>query len=405
MQRTIGMIGAMDTKGTEFAFLKREIERKGFGVLVFDTGVMGEPMLRPDVSRKAIAEAGGAVLAELVAQADRGKAMAAMAEGVTKLVRESVLRGDIQGLIGMGGTAGTAVASSAMRALPVGFPKLIVSTVAAGDTRGYVGMKDIVMMPAVVDVAGINRISRQIFTRAAGAICGMALADIEPAEDRKLIAASMFGNTTSCVERARERLEREDTEVLVFHCTGVGGRTMESLIDGGYIGAVLDITTTEWADEIAGGVFAAGPDRGDAAGRRGIPQVIVPGCVDMVNFHARDTVPDRYAGRNLYEWNPNITLMRTTAEENARIGAILAEKANASAGPVAFVLPIGGVSQLDSPGRPFWDSEADRACFDAIRQHVRSGIPVHEMACNINDPEFSDRVAQLLLDMMSGQPR
>ena len=403
MQRTIGMLGAMDTKGTEFAFLKREIERQGCGVLIFDTGVMGEPMLRPDVSREAIAAAGGVALTELIAQGDRGKAMAAMADGAAKVVSESVQRGDIHGLIGMGGTAGTAVASSAMRALPVGFPKLIVSTVAAGDTRGYVGMKDIVMMPAVVDVAGINRISRQIFTRAAGAICGMTLADIEPAADRKLVAASMFGNTTSCVERARERLEGENTEVLVFHCTGVGGRTMESLIDGGYIGAVLDITTTEWADEIAGGVFAAGPDRGDAAAKRGIPQVIVPGCVDMVNFHARETVPGRYAERKLYEWNSNITLMRTTADENARIGAILAEKANASTGPVAFLLPLGGVSLLDRPGQPFWDPEADRACFDAIRQNVRGGIPVHEMACNVNDPEFADKAVQLLEELMSGR--
>ncbi|WP_274648577.1 Tm-1-like ATP-binding domain-containing protein [Paenibacillus humicola] len=405
MQRTIGMIGAMDTKGAEFAFLKGEIERKGFRVRVFDTGVIGEPGLAPDIGRETIAEAGGASLAELVAQGDRGKAMLAMAAGAAKVVPEAVHRGEIDGLIGMGGTAGTAVASSAMRALPVGFPKLIVSTVAAGDTRGYIGTKDIVMMPAVVDVAGVNRISRQIFSRAAGAICGMAEADAAGGRDKRLIAASMFGNTTSCVERARSRLEGEDTEVLVFHCTGVGGQTLESLVEGGYISGVLDITTTEWADEIAGGVFAAGRERGDAAARRGIPQVIVPGCVDMVNFHARETVPERYADRNLYVWNSNITLMRTTAEENARIGAILAEKANASVGPVAFLLPLGGVSLLDSPGQPFWDPAADRACFDAIKRHVKSGIPVHEMDCNINDPAFADRAAELLLAMLSGRPQ
>lgn len=399
------MIGAMDTKSTEFAFLKQEIERRGHSAVVIDTGIIGEPGLMPDVNREMIAEAGGVPVHQLAVLNDRGKAMIVMAEGAAKVMKEMVENGDIHGLIGMGGTAGTAVASSAMRSLPIGFPKLIVSTVAAGDTRGYVGTKDIVMMPAVVDVSGINRISREIFTRAAGAICGMAESFVIPDNDRRMIAASMFGNTTQCVERARGLMEQENVEVLVFHCTGTGGQTMESLVDGGYISGILDITTTEWADELAGGVFAAGPDRGNAAARLGVPQVIVPGCVDMVNFWARHTVPEHYRERNLYEWNSNISLMRTTAEENDRIGAILAEKANASSGPVAFLLPLKGVSILDSPGQIFWDPEADRACFDAIKRDVRSDIPVYEMDCNINDPEFADRAVALLKDMLSFQPQ
>lgn len=401
MKRIIGMIGAMDTKGTEFAFLKNEIERRGLGVYVFDTGVIGKPGVQPDISRERIAAEGGMPLEELIALNDRGKAMGIMAAGAAKVVAQAAFSGEIHGLIGMGGTAGTAVASSAMRALPIGFPKLIVSTVAAGNTRDYVGTKDIVMLPAVVDVSGINRISREIFTRAAGAICGMTESEVISASDRKLIAASMFGNTTACVERAKAQLEAENLEVLVFHCTGVGGQTMESLADAGLLGGILDLTTTEWADEIAGGVFAAGAARGDAAARRGIPQVIAPGCVDMVNFHARAAVPEQYAGRKLYEWNPNITLMRTTPEENARIGRILAEKANASSGPVAFLLPNRGVSILDSPGQPFWDPAADQACFNAIRKHVKNNIPVYEMDANINDPAFADRAADLLKEMLA----
>lgn len=399
MEKVIGLIGAMDTKGVEFDFVRQELERRGHKTLIIDTGVIGEPFLKPDITRDQVASAAGRYVNELVAKQDRGEAMAVMSQGAAVVAKQLYDEGRIDGILGMGGTAGTAVSSNAMKALPIGFPKVIVSTVASGDTRGYIGTKDIVMFPAVVDVAGINRISREIFTRAAGAICGMVESNPMPALDKPMIGASMFGNTTQCVERARATLEKEQYEVLVFHCTGTGGQTLESLVADGYINAVLDITTTEWADEIAGGVFAAGPQRGDAASARGIPQVIVPGCVDMVNFWVKDTVPQKYSDRNLYVWNPNITLMRTTPEENAKIGKILAEKANASNGPVAFLLPLKGVSILDSPGQPFWDPQADQSCFDTIKQNLKPGIPVYEMDCNINDPEFSDRAVELLLSM------
>ncbi|PZE19655.1 Tm-1-like ATP-binding domain-containing protein [Paenibacillus xerothermodurans] len=404
MKSTICIIGAMDTKGVEFQFLQTQIEARGHNTLVVDTGVIEAPLLNPDIGRERVAAAGGCSAEELAQRRDRGRAMAVMAAGAAQVVRELYERGLIHGIIGMGGTAGTTVTSSSMRTLPIGFPKIIISTVASGDTRSYVGTKDILLFPAIVDVAGVNPISREVFTRAAGAICGMVEARVPGGrDDKRMVAASMFGNTTACVDRARAQLEQADYDVLVFHCTGTGGQTLEGLVESGYISGILDVTTTEWADEIAGGVFAAGPNRGDAAAARGIPQVIAPGCVDMVNFHSRHTVPEKYRVRKLYEWNPTVTLMRTTAEENARIGKILAEKANASTGPAAFLLPLKGVSILDSPGQPFWDAQADHACFEAIKRHVKASIPVLELDFNINDPAFADKAVELLLEMLASR--
>ncbi|MFZ5828234.1 MAG: Tm-1-like ATP-binding domain-containing protein [Bacillota bacterium] len=400
MPGRIALIGALDTKGAEFGFVRQAIAERGHEVLLIDTGVMEAPLLEPDVAAEAVAEAGGASLAALRERKDRGEAIRVMAAGAAVVAARLAAEGKIDGVLSMGGSAGTAVGTAAMRALPVGFPKVMVSTVAAGDTKAYVGTKDITMIPSVVDVAGINRISREIFTRAAGAICGMVEMAPRKGEDRPLLGASMFGNTTKAVDRGRSVLEEHGYEVLVFHCTGTGGATLESLVEAGFVDGVFDITTTEWADEIAGGVMAAGPNRGDAAAARGIPQVIAPGCVDMVNFWARSTVPERYQQRQLYEWNPNVTLMRTTPEENAEIGRILAEKANRSTGPVAFLLPLKGVSVLDSPGNLFWNPEADQACFEAIKANLKPSIPVIEMDCNINDPEFADKAAELLLEML-----
>jgi uncharacterized protein (UPF0261 family) len=279
----------------------------------------------------------------------------------------------------------------------------MLSTVAAGDTRPYVGTKDIAMLYSVVDVAGINRLSAAILTNAAGAVVGMAEAEPprrQGGTEKPLIAASMFGNTTACVDRARKSLEEAGYEVLVFHATGSGGQTMESLIADGFIAGVFDVTTTEWADELAGGVFSAGPTRLEASARRGVPAVVAPGCLDMVNFWAVETVPEKYRDRNLYRWNPNVTLMRTTPEENARLGRIIAEKLNASTGPLAVLLPLKGLSQLDSEGNPYWWPEADRALFDALKAHLRPDIPVRELDANINDPLFADTAVEILLGLM-----
>jgi uncharacterized protein (UPF0261 family) len=334
--------------------------------------------------------------------------MATMASGATAVVRRLHDEGRVAGMIGMGGTGGSSVITAAMRALPIGVPKLCVSTVAGGDTAPYVGLKDITLIPSITDVAGLNRISRIILSRAAGAIVGMVNAEMPSAkDDRPIIAASMFGNTTQCVDRCRELLDAAGYEVLVFHATGTGGRMMESLIDEGLVDACLDITTTEWADTVCGGVFDAGEDRLSAPGRRGIPHLIVPGCIDMANFGPLATVPRKYrdTARTLYEWNPYVTLMRTNVEENRRMGQVFAEKANAAGGPVAVLLPLRGVSVLDGDGQPFCDRAADNAMFDALKQHLRPGIEVVEMDNNINDAAFAEKAVAMLLELISNKTR
>ena len=400
MAKTIAVIGALDTKGREFAFVKEEIERRGHRALVINTAVVGEPFFEPDVGAGRVAEAGGTSLAALREKADRGLAIEVMAKGVAKVAEELYQQGQIDGVLAMGGSAGTAIGTAAMRALPVGLPKVMVSTVASGDVKPYVGTKDVVMMPSVVDVAGINRISGRIYANAAGAVVGMVETAAPTIEEKALVAASMFGNTTPLVDRCRATLEREGYEVLVFHATGTGGRTMENLIDAGYIDGVLEVSPTEWADELVGGVLTAGPNRLDAAAARGAPQVIVPGCLDMVNFWARDTVPAKFNDRLFYQWNPNVTLMRTTPAENARLGRILAQKANSSSGPVAFFLPLQGVSMLDAPGKEFWWPEANQALYDVIKEEVRPDIAVYEMDNNVNDEAFADAVVGKLLEFL-----
>lgn len=401
MTKTIVIAGALDTKGQEFAFLKELIEKEGLKTLVIDFGVMGEPAFTPDITRQEVAKAGGGDLAYLASGEHKDEAMRVMAAGLTVVVRRLFDEGKLDGVIGMGGSGGTSLSTTAMRALPVGVPKVMVSTVGSGDVSAYVGTRDISIMPSVVDVAGFNRISRAIYTNAAGAITGMVKMETAKGDEEKpLVTASMFGNTTLAVDRARGVLVARGYEVLVFHATGTGGKTMEDLIADGYIAASLDITTTELADEVCGGLLSAGPERCMAASRAGIPAVLVPGCVDMANFWGMDTVPQKYRSRQLYQWNPNVTLLRTNAEENKKIGEMIAGAANAATAPVVILIPLRGVSQLDSPGGAFWDPLADRACFEAIKKNLKPGIPVIEMDNNVNDPEFADRVAETLLDML-----
>jgi len=403
MAKTVALLGALDTKGAEYAFVKACIEARGHGTLLVDVGVLGAPVVEPDVSRREVAEAAGVPIEELVAGKDRGEAVAAMARGAERLVPRLFAEGRFDGIMALGGGGGTSVACRAMRALPLGVPKVMVSTVAGTDVSGYVGVKDIVMVPSIVDVAGVNRISREVFAKAAGAVCGMLETDVPPGEDRPLVAASMFGNTTPCVEAAKAIVEEAGYEVLVFHATGTGGRTMESLIEEGLIAGVLDITTTEWADELVGGVLAAGPKRLEAAARGGVPAVVTPACLDMVNFWAPETVPKKFEGRTFYRHNPNITLMRTTPDECRRLGEILAAKLNRSTGPVTVLIPLGGVSMIDAPGGPFWWPEANRALFDALRSNLRPDIPVVEIDANVNDPAFARRCAEVLLESMGSR--
>lgn len=409
---TIVVIAALDTKGDEARLVRDYVAARGHRPLVVDTGVVGEPRIAPDVGADEVADASGTSLAQLRTRADRGESIAAMARGAAAVAQRLHREGRLDGIVGLGGSAGTAIGSAAMRVLPVGVPKVLVSTVASGNVAPYVGSKDIALLYSVVDVAGINRLSRAVLTNAAGAACGAVEAAAQLAqqpigEERPLLAASMFGNTTPLVDRARGIFEAQGYEVLVFHATGSGGQTMEGLITDAYIAGSYDVTTTEWADELCGGVFAAGPTRLDAAGQRGIPQVIAPGCLDMVNFGAQDTVPANYKddpSRKFYVWNPQVTLMRTTPEENAQLGKIIAEKASAANGPVEIFLPLQGVSMLDSvkDGEPqsFWWPEADRALFEAVKAHVRRDIPVHELDANINDAAFADATAAALLQML-----
>jgi len=408
----IALVCSLDTKGEEARLIKDVIEARGHRPQVIDTGVVGDPQFAPDIHASDVAQAGGTSLEELRRTADRGAAIGVMAQGAAQVAAKLHHEGRLDGIVGLGGSAGTAVVSSAMRALPVGVPKMLVSTVASGNVAPYVGTKDIALMYSVVDVAGINRISRAVLTNAAGAICGAVEAAAQLAaqparEEKPLLAASMFGNTTKLVDTARAQLEQAGYEVLVFHATGSGGQTMEGLIRDGFIRGVLDVTTTEWADQLCGGVFDAGPTRLDAAGERGIPQVIAPGCLDMVNFGGEDTIPAKYRedkDRRFYVWNPQVTLMRTTPQENAELGRILAEKANASKGPVQVFLPLRGVSILDSVTdegpQQFWWPEADQALFDGIKRHIRKDIPVHELDVNVNDPQFASATAGALLEMV-----
>jgi uncharacterized protein (UPF0261 family) len=401
MAKTVVIVGALDTKGQEFAFVKDLIEKEGVETLVVDFGVMGEPYFEPDVSREEVAKAGGKELSYLATGERKDEAMETMAAGLEKVVTRLYDEGKVDGIFGMGGSGGTSIATRAMRPLPVGVPKVMVSTVGGGDVSAYTGTKDITFIPSIVDVAGLNSISRRIYANGAGAIAGMVKVEAPPVEEAKpLLTASMFGNTTEAVNRAREALEKKGYEVLVFHATGTGGKTMEGLISDGYIDGSLDITTTELADEVCGGVFSAGPDRLMAASKAGVPAIIVPGCVDMANFWGIETVPDKYQERNLYKWNPNVTLLRTNVEENRKIGKMIADAANAAKAPVAILLPLKGVSMLDSPGNEFWNPEADQACYDAIKENVKEGIPVIEMDNNINDPEFADKCAEMLLEML-----
>ena len=401
MPKTVVLVGALDTKGKDFEYVKDLVEKRGLNTLVVDFGVMGAPAFAPDVARGEVAAAGGGDLARLSTGEHKDEAMQAMAKGLAVIVRGLHEDGKLDGIMGMGGTGGTSIATTAMRTLPVGVPKLMVSTVGGGDVSPFAGSKDITFMPSVVDVAGFNRISRRIYANAAGAIAGMVEAELPAAtEEKPLIAASMFGNTTVAVDHAREILEGKGYEVLVFHATGSGGRTMEALITDGYITALLDMTTTELADEVCGGILSAGPERCMAASKAGIPVVLVPGCVDMANFGRIATLPEKYRSRLIYQWNPDTTLLRTNVEENRRMGELLAAAANAATGPVKFLFPLGGVSMLDSEGHEFWDPEADKACFDTIEAKLRSDIPVIKMTENINDPAFSERAVETLLGMV-----
>ena len=399
--KTIVLIGTFDTKGEEFRFLREQIEGAGMRTLTIDVGVLGNAAFAADIPADEVAAAAGEDLAGLRAERDRGRSVTAMARGAEAIVARLWEQGAIQGIVSLGGSAGTTIATAAMRALPYGFPKLMVSTVAAGDTHPYVGIKDICMMPSVLDIAGLNRVSRMILGNAAGAICGMVDSEQAAAREQKpSIAATMFGVTTPCVTAARRTLEQRGYEVLVFHATGTGGRAMEQLIADGAIRAVLDITTTELADELMGGVMSAGPGRLEAAGRKGIAQVVCPGAIDMVNFGPVETVPAQFRSRQLYRHNPSVTLMRTTPEECAEIGRVTAMRLNRARGPATVLVPLQGVSAIDRVGGPFYSQPALSAYRRALQATVSSEVRVIELDAHINDESFALAAVDLLVELL-----
>jgi uncharacterized protein (UPF0261 family) len=401
MSKTILIIGTLDTKGDEFAYVRDLIQARGHMTTLLDAGVSGEPAFAPDITADQVATAGGGSLAALRAAADRGAALEVMGRGARALALAEYQADRVDGVISLGGSGGTSIATYAMLGLPVGLPKVMVSTMASGNVAPYVDVKDVTMMYSVVDVAGLNRLSRRILANAAGAVAGMVEQAVPAGEDKPLITATMFGVTTPCVTRVRETLEAKGYEVLVFHATGSGGRAMESLIDDGFIAGVADITTTEWCDEIVGGVLSAGPHRLEAAARAGLPQVVSLGALDMVNFGAIETVPEAFKGRTLYKHNPTVTLMRTAPDECAQMGKVIAEKLNAATGPTALFVPLKGVSMIDADGQPFASPDADAALFEALRKHIdRSKVELVELDLHINNPAFADAMTDRLLAML-----
>src|SRR5262245_26448230 len=400
------LIGTLDTKGTEVAFVRDRLVAANVPVLVLDAGVLGPPGFPPDVSRERVFAAAGTSLATLQQAGDRGLAIEAAARGVAQLARELHAAGQIDGVLGLGGSAGTTIGTAAMRALPFGVPKLMVSTLTSGQVRPYVGVRDVVMMHSVVDISGLNRISRTVLANAAGAMAGMlrrqesGVRSQESAADRRLLTATMFGVTTPCVEAARKVVEADGYEVLVFHATGIGGMTMEAFIADGLVSGVLDLTTTELADELVGGVLSAGRDRLTAAALRGVPQVISLGALDMVNFGPPETVPEKFRGRRFYQHNPTVTLMRTTPEENDALGKEIAHKASAAKGPTTVLVPLRGVSAIDAEGKPFWRPEADTALFQSLRNWISPHVKLIELDLHINSPAFAQACANALLQML-----
>jgi uncharacterized protein (UPF0261 family) len=401
---TVALLGTLDTKGTEYQWVADQLSTYGVRTVVIDAGVAGPRGFTGTIDHPhdKVAELAGSDIGVLRSRNDRGFAIATMAEGAAIALATLVAGDGIDGAMALGGSGGSAIAARAMRDLPVGLPKLIVSTMAAGDVSAYVGSNDVTLMYSVVDVAGINRISRAVLGNAAAAMAAMAGAQsgrrANPStDDRPLIGASMFGVTTPAVDAARARFEELGYEVVTFHATGAGGRALEALARSGFFAGVFDLTTTELADDLVGGVLSAGPDRLTGAGAAGVPQVVSLGALDMVNFGPEATVPPKFAGRRFYVHNPTVTLMRTTAAESEELGRRLGTKLAAATAPTVLVIPRGGVSALDAVGQPFWDEEADAKLFNAVSEAVAgTAVEVLDDPANINDAALARRAADQL---------
>jgi uncharacterized protein (UPF0261 family) len=390
---TVLLLGTFDTKGDEYRYVQGRLHDLDCATLTVDVGVLAPAGFEVDVERTEVAAAAGTSIDELVAAGDRGAAIATMADGFDE--------GRFSAILALTGSGGASLAATAMRALPLGVPKLIVSTVAAGDTRPFLGDADITLAYPVVDIAGVNRFSERVLANAAGAIAGMARArdEFRPSTpDRPMVGATMFGVTTPCVTRVRHLLAARGFETLVFNANGTGGRSMERLLLEGELVGTVDVTTTELADELVGGILSAGPCRLSVTGTD-TPRVISLGALDMVNFGPPDTVPERFRERRLYRHNPAVTLMRTSPAECSELGRRIAHKLSASRGPCVVLMPLRGVSALSVAGQPFHDPEADAALFDALRAEAPAHVALVELDLAINDPEFADALAERFVDL------
>jgi uncharacterized protein (UPF0261 family) len=405
-RKYIALLCTLDTKGEHAAFIKKVVERRGHTVVLVDIGVLGEPELTPAITRQEIAAAGGADLAALAIAKDRGTALAAMSAGAAVAVMELHGEGRLDGILGLGGGSGTAIATTAMRALPVGVPKVMISTMASTvKAASYVGTRDIVMVNTITDIVGMNPILRGVLTNGAAAICGMVeIAATTGAatarNNRPTVAITAFGSTNAAVMHAHDLLTKAGCETLIFHANGTGGRAMEELIAQDAIDAVLDITTTELADEWCGGFLSAGQHRLEAAGARGIPQVVLPGALDMVNFTTPDTVPAKYAGRLLVTHSPNTTLMRTTLEENRALGCLVGDKLAKARRPAVLILPLRGFSIYDRAGEAFHAPGTDLAFMTEAERALGSRGEVLRLDAHINDPVCAATAVARLLEML-----
>jgi uncharacterized protein (UPF0261 family) len=402
INKSILMLGCFDTKSEEYSFLYRCIKAGDESVITINTGVMQTGVdFRIDFDADVVALEAGRSITDLRKDKDRGNAVGIMGKGAAKIVAKLMAQNKISAAIGMGGGGGTYITLTAMQEIPLGVPKLCLSTLTGKDLTGLVGGRDITLMPSIVDMAGLNSISRLLIKQAAACICAMSnVTDTNDSTVTGRIALSMFGNTSACAEKCIELLKGKGYEVFPFHANGIGGRTMESLIREGYFDAVLDITTTELADDLCGGICSAGTDRLDAAAELGIPQVVVPGCLDMVNFGKFETLPQHYKGREFYSWSPEVTLMRTNKEENKILGEILVQKISKSSAPLTIVLPTKGISQIDAEGGIFYRPEINKVLFDTIKEHSKEKINVIEVDAHINDEKFSTMLVSVLLDLI-----
>ena len=395
------LIGTLDTKGVEYQFANERFKKAGLNTILIDAGIIGESVVKADISNEEVARAGGEELATLKNLGDRGFAVSVMTQGVNQIVQDLHKNNQCDAVFALGGSGGSTISSFAMRNLPIGIPKVLVSTLIASNASSFIGESDMALFASVVDIAGINSISAKVIANAVDATIGMIKGEkVEITNNKKLVSASMFGVTTTCVTNARKILEENDLEVITFHMTGSGGKSMENLIRQGFINASLDVTTTELADEIVGGTLSAGPTRLTAARDKHIPQVVSVGALDMVNFGPKETVPEKFKNRNLYVHNENVTLMRTTAEECEKIAFDICEKLNQSASKVTLMLPLLGVSAIATKGQVFYDQGADEALFSTIRKNLKPNVELVELNCAINDQEFSDALAFKLLSLL-----